>query len=81
MGPSLSLTVLYLKGHCRLASLPCSEQYIFAIVEAGEEGKGAGKLGKLGISCCSEMPELISCEGMKGEDSTHHRTRDFNCCI
>lgn len=86
-GPSLSLTVLYLKGHCRFASLPCSEQYIyivtyiFAIEEAGEEGKGGGKLGEPGITGCSEMPDLISCEGMKAEDSTQQRTRDFNCCI
>lgn len=40
MGPSLVLTVLYLKGHCRVASLPCSEQYTSAIESAGEEGKG-----------------------------------------
>lgn len=46
MGPSLSLTVLYLKGHCRLASLPCSEQYTFAIEEAGEEGKGGREAGR-----------------------------------
>lgn len=50
-GPSLSLTVLYLKGHCRFASLPCSEQYIYIYIyicyrgsrRGREAGREAGK--------------------------------------
>lgn len=78
MGPSLSLTALYLKGHCGLASLPCSEQCACATEQQARKGRGAGKPG---IACSSEMPELISREGMKAEDGTHQRSRDFNGCI
>lgn len=46
----------------------------------GRSRQGGGQ-GELGSAGCSEMPELISWEGMKAEHSTHQRTTDFSCCI